>query len=216
MLPFVPERSRRILEVGCAHGEFIGRIDAEERWGVEPDGHAADIARSRLTRVLQGRYDDVSSEIPDGHFDVVVCNDVIEHMPDHDAFLQSIQTKIAPGGVLVGSIPNIRALTVLTKLLVLKDFSYTAEGILDRTHLRFFTRKSLLRCLASNGYVVEAMQGLHSIVRHGLRRHDQPLANGLARIGAAAVVAASLGYWSDTQYIQFGFRARPTTKAHSR
>ncbi len=211
MLAFIPARPRRVLEIGCARGEFIVQVDAEERWGVEPVAEAANVARKRLTRVFEGLYEDVAAEIPDGRFDVVICNDVIEHMPDHDAFLRAIQRKIAPGGVLVGSIPNIRALTVLTKLLVLKDFSYTADGVLDRTHLRFFTRKSLVRSLQSNGYSIEEMRGLHSILKYGLRRYNKPAVNAMASFGAAAVIAATLGYWSDTQFIQFGFRARPAS-----
>ena len=211
MLAFIPARPTRVLEIGCARGEFIVQVDAEERWGVEPVAEAANVARKRLTRVFEGLYEDVAAEIPDGRFDVVICNDVIEHMPDHDAFLRAIQRKIAPGGVLVGSIPNIRALTVLTKLLVLKDFSYTADGVLDRTHLRFFTRKSLVRSLQSNGYSIEEMRGLHSILKYGLRRYNKPAVNAMASFGAAAVIAATLGYWSDTQFIQFGFRARPAS-----
>lgn len=209
MLPLVPSPARRVLEIGCANGEFLAQIPAEERWGVEPNAAAAAKARERGARVFEGLYDEVSRNIPDAYFDVVICNDVIEHMPDHDAFLNAIKSKLAPGGVLVGSVPNIRALTVLGKLLILKDFGYTNDGVLDRTHLRFFTRKSLSRSLAANGYAIEEMRGLHSIVRHGLRRWKKPVVNGVASAAAAAVIVATLGYWSDTQYIQFGFRARP-------
>lgn len=198
-----------MLEIGCGAGAFSSQIEAEERWGVEPNASAAAEARTKLTRVVTGLYDDAEAALPDRHFDLVIANDVIEHMPDHDRFLQRIKEKMAPGAALVGSVPNVRALTQLAKLLVLKDWTYTDDGILDRTHLRFFTKKSLAGALAANGYEVESLSGLNSMLRHGLRRRGAHVANTLAAVATAGVIGATLGYYWDVQFPQYGFRARP-------
>ena len=73
---------------------------------MEPSA-AADQARTRLDHVFQATFDEADPELPAGYFDVVVCNDVIEHMPDHDVFFEQVKRVLVPGGVIVGSIPNV-------------------------------------------------------------------------------------------------------------
>lgn len=208
MRDFVPPgRLGRVLEVGCASGRFISTLDASERWGIEPDDAAAQQARSLGVNVLVGTYSQVESSIPDAHFDLIVANDVIEHMSDHEKFLSDVRQKLAPQGCLVGSVPNIRHLSELLKLVFLKDWRYMEDGVLDKTHLRFFTRRSLQRSLVATGYDVERIAGLRSIFRvdPGI-----PPAKALANwfIGLLAIVA-TLGYFLDTQFLQYGFRVRP-------
>lgn len=211
MTRFLPPSYERVLEVGCASGGFAEHLRPGcEVWGVEPDARAAHAACRRLHRVLTGVYDAVAGDLPEGYFDLVICNDVIEHMSDHDRFLEDIKRKMRPGAALVGSLPNVRHLTALYKLLIARDWPYSSSGILDRTHLRFFTAKSIRRCLAEHGYHIERFAGLGSIVRYGISRRANPLpvySDAAVRIGAGAVVALSLGWWWDTQYPQYGFRA---------
>lgn len=208
----LPSSYSKVLEIGCASGGFSGHLVLPcEYWGIEPNPTAASAARDRLHRVLIGTYDEVASQLPDGYFDLVVCNDVIEHMVDHDAFLQRIKKKMTSSGVIIGSIPNIRHITALAKLLIAKDWPYSDSGILDRTHLRFFTEKSLRRTFDSHGYRIEVIRGLASVIRHGLVRPANPLPawmNTAFRLCTLSVVAATLGAYWDTQYPQFGFRVR--------
>lgn len=210
MTKFLPDRYERVLEVGCGAGGFAAHLRQScEVWGVEPNPEAARAAASRMHRVLTGRYDQVADQLPDGHFDMVVCNDVIEHMDDHDAFFEAIKRKLRPGGFIVGSIPNVRHVTALFKLLILKDWKYSESGILDRTHLRFFTEKSLRRALQEHGYSIRAFEGVGSIITNGIsRRTNKPnLFQDLGyRLISLAVVALTLGYYWDTQYPQFAFR----------
>ena len=208
----LPVTYSKVLEVGCASGGFSGHLVLPcDYWGIEPNHMAAIAAREKIGRVLIGTYEEIESQLPDGYFDLVVCNDVIEHMVDHDAFLQSIKKKMTSNGVIIGSIPNIRHITALAKLLIGKDWPYSESGILDRTHLRFFTAKSLRRTFDSHGYHIEAMQGLASVIRHGLVRPAKPLSmwmNTAFRLCTLSVVVATLGAYWDTQYPQFGFRIR--------
>jgi 2-polyprenyl-3-methyl-5-hydroxy-6-metoxy-1,4-benzoquinol methylase len=207
--PLLPKTFKKTLEIGCGAGGFSQTYltSAQENWGIEPDRNAASIGAPSFHKLIVGTYDQAASELPEQYFDLVVCNDVIEHMPDHDAFLQQIKKKMTRNAVIVGSIPNIRHFTAMVKLLLFKDWPYADDGILDRTHLRFFTEKSLRRALEQNGYEIEAMFGIRSIVRQGVTGLS-PAKSAASRMLAALVVVGSFGYWSDTQYPQFAFRAR--------
>ena len=163
MAAYVPERCARTLEVGCATGRFREHVrGAQEYWGVEPVEDAAMQARTRLDRVLVGEYADVHDEIPRAHFDLVICNDVIEHIVDHEAFLRSVAEKMTRGGTLLASIPNVRFVGNLYGLLAKRDWRYTESGVLDRTHVRFFTERSVRRLIRDCGLVLDRLEGIHA------------------------------------------------------
>lgn len=208
ILSFLPDRFTRVLEIGCSSGGFSERLlrNGAEVWGVEPNSAAADVAREKLTRVFNSTFEHAAKDLPKGYFDLIVCNDVIEHMPDHDRFLQAIKSVMTERAVLVGSLPNIRHITALVKLLALKDFPYKDEGILDRTHLRFFTRKSIERTLRDNGYEIELLRGVNNIVTVGICG-GTALQNLFWRLVTSAAVVLTLGYYADVAYPQYAFRA---------
>jgi 2-polyprenyl-3-methyl-5-hydroxy-6-metoxy-1,4-benzoquinol methylase len=203
MRRFLPDHPARVLEVGCDEGDFGAGLSAEV-WGVEPQPEAAAIAASRLHRVLVGTYDAVRGALPDAYFDLIVCNDVIEHMADHEAFLRRVRAHLAPGGALVGSVPNLRHYRALFELLVLRDWHYRESGVLDRTHLRFFTARSLRRGLEQNGYSVDLLHGINGGIRFSLSRQHLPHA-----LFAWTLIGLSLGAWRDIRHLQLAFRARP-------
>jgi 2-polyprenyl-3-methyl-5-hydroxy-6-metoxy-1,4-benzoquinol methylase len=203
MLAYLPAGAARVLEIGCDEGDFGVQLDAEV-WGVEPQADAAAIAATRLHRVLIGTYQDTRDAIPCGYFDVVVCNDVIEHMTNHDTFLNQVRAHLAPGGVLVGSVPNMRHYRALFELLVLRDWHYRESGVLDRTHLRWFTARSLRRCLRESGYQVERLDGINGGIRFALSRQFLPQA-----LFAWTLILLSCGVCRDIGFLQLGFRARP-------
>ncbi len=202
MIEFVPVRRARVLEIGCAEGDFLATVPGiKEAWGIEPSS-AAQVARGRLHRVFQATFDEVETELPASYFDVIICNDVIEHMPDHDAFFSKISRCMAPGGMIIGSIPNVRFYQNLFQLLFEKDWDYTDAGILDRTHLRFFTEKSFRKCLRRHGMILNRFQGLTTnIGRSGSPR--ERIYRGIAHM----LACATFGYFSDIRYLQFAFQA---------
>jgi 2-polyprenyl-3-methyl-5-hydroxy-6-metoxy-1,4-benzoquinol methylase len=166
IMPLIPSVYHRILEIGCGNGNFRKNLTAcpHEYWGVEPHEKAAKAAQEILDKVIVGFYGDVSSLIPDNYFDLIICLDVIEHIDDTKAFLQSISKKLDPAhGHIVFSIPNVRYFPNIIELLIEKDWKYRECGILDETHLRFFTQKSIIRVFNENGFIIEKMKGLNPV-----------------------------------------------------
>jgi 2-polyprenyl-3-methyl-5-hydroxy-6-metoxy-1,4-benzoquinol methylase len=206
MLALLPERYSRVLEIGCDEGDFAAGLHGEV-WGVEPEAEAATVAATRLHRVLVGTFLASRAELPLGYFDVVVCNDVIEHMVDHDHFLREIRAYMAPGGALIGSVPNMRHYRALFELLVLRDWDYRDTGVLDRTHLRWFTARSLRRSLERAGFAIERFQGVNGGIRFGLSRQHLPHA-----LFGWTMIALTLGCWRDIRYMQFAFRVRAVVR----
>ena len=141
---FLPTQYHKVLEIGCSYGTFRKNLEQpNEYWGIEPNPAVAQEAGQYLDKVLTGLFEEVLDQLPDSYFDLVICNDVIEHMADPDWFLELIKSKMTANASLVGSIPNVRHISNLKALLIQKDWQYEDAGILDRTHLKFFTQKSL-------------------------------------------------------------------------
>ena len=164
LLPFLPQTARSLLDVGCGSGAF-GRLLRTRRpdmelWAIEPDPVSARAAEDGFDRVVQGEFP--NAQIPNGKFDVVLCADVLEHMTAPENALLSCKEAMAPGGILVASIPNVRNWSaVLWPLLFHGTWTYTERGILDRTHLRFFTRRSMHTFFADNGWSVVSVAGIN-------------------------------------------------------
>jgi len=204
MRAFLPASYDKVLEVGCGAGAFWQSLGlASQVWGIEPVAAAAQAAAKRVARVLQGTYEDVADQIPESYFDLIVCNDVIEHMVDHERFLCSVHEKLRPGGYLVGSVPNLRNYRVLYELLVRRDWQYTDVGIMDRTHLRFYTEKSLRRTLTMHGFEVEVLVGIKSTIQGTLDPLDIA-----KRVFFGALSIATFGGYADIKYLQLAFRAQ--------
>lgn len=195
MLPFLPATYKKVLEVGCGSGAFISQLNQDaEFWGIELAPEAAETARMHFYNVLIGAFEDVHTLLPQGYFDLIICNDVIEHLNDHEAFLDIIRQKLAPAGTLVASLPNIRYWEVVKELLFDADWCYRDAGILDRTHLRFFTAKSIRRWLFQHGFTIELFAGINKIK---WRRYPLLL----------MIIMLTLGMARDMRCLQFAFRA---------
>jgi 2-polyprenyl-3-methyl-5-hydroxy-6-metoxy-1,4-benzoquinol methylase len=164
LIPFLPPTMTSLLDVGCGSGAF-GRLLRSQRptlemWAVEPDPDAASAAANGFDEVLVGVFPD--ERLPTRHFDVVLCADVLEHMVDPAAALKGAAEALAPGGIMIASLPNVRNLqAVLWPLLAHGTWTYTERGILDSTHLRFFTRRSMTQFFIDNGWKVRTASGIN-------------------------------------------------------
>lgn len=167
MIDFIPgDNTGRVLDVGCGQGMFATlvkeRFDSEV-WGVEPVEDQARVAQNALDKVLLGGLDDVYDDLPKNYFDCIVFNDVLEHMVDPCVALKNAKSLLDERGVIVCSIPNVRYFPVLFELLVRRDWRYRDSGVLDRTHLRFFTKKSIRLMFEGQGYVEKRISGINRL-----------------------------------------------------
>jgi len=154
---------RQVLEVGCGEGATLAALKA--RWpaarttGLErmPAAARAGRAAGHADEWVEADVlDAAAADFEPGRFDVVILSHVLEHFADPAAVLARVRPWLAPNARLLVALPNMRHLSVLLPLLLRGEFRYEASGILDRTHLRFFTRRSAERFFAEAGFVVEA------------------------------------------------------------
>jgi len=150
---FVSSNSKKILDVGCAAG-FLGHAlklkNNAEVWGVEINKDAAEKALHKIDKVIVKPIEEALNDLPNNYFDSIICADVLEHLPNPESVLNRLKEKLKLTGEIIISLPNIMHYSVVLNLLN-GNFDYTEEGILDKTHLRFFTKKSIENMLESCG-----------------------------------------------------------------
>ena len=164
MLKFIPRNAMSILEVGCGEGSFLRPLMAENReiWGVEINAEVAEKAKEVCDFVLTGSFEEVFEQLPVKHFDCIIFNDVLEHMYAPWEVLSQVKSLLSDEGVIVSSIPNFRYISNLILEIVWKgEFRYKPEGgILDDTHIRFFTSKSIVRMYSEQGFEIVLHEGI--------------------------------------------------------
>lgn len=151
--PALPTQCGRVLELGCGAGATLGwlrqRPGTTHTTGIEIFADAA--ARAAQQADVVHCLDFERNTLPGPHtaFDTILCLDVLEHMVDPWQVVHRLVTQhLAPGGTLVVTVPNIQHHTVVLPLLLKGRWQYEEAGILDRTHLRFFSRHSAVSLLA--------------------------------------------------------------------
>lgn len=160
MLQFVPENCQRVLEVGCGEGGFIStvkKMTAAEAWGVDISEESISIASEHIDKAICTDLTEDMSILPNNYFDAIFFNDVLEHIIDPESLLKDISSKLSSNGVVIASIPNFRHHKVLVMLLRDKDFKYEGAGVMDNSHLRFFTRKSMIRLFKTANYNIQSI-----------------------------------------------------------
>lgn len=166
MLAFVPPAARSVLDVGCGPGGFGQSLRQEasgrELWAVEPDEEVAAGASRHYDTMVVGSFPEAVAGAG-RTFDCIVFNDVLEHLVDPWSVLRAAAPLLAPGGAVVASIPNVRNVSVVAGLVLRGDWTYRDIGILDRTHLRFFTAATIRSLFADCGFTIEAMAGVNPV-----------------------------------------------------
>ena len=164
MVALCPDNIKTLLDVGCSEGNFAAHIKSTkniEAWGIELMPAHGEKAIPKLDHVLIGTCESQIEAVPDNYFDVIYFNDVLEHLVDPEAVLKIIKTKLSDTGVLISSIPNMRYHKVLKELVAKKDFKYANDGVMDQTHLRWFTSKSIQRMYQNCGFEIISHHGIN-------------------------------------------------------
>jgi len=167
----------RVLDVGCATGYLAAELAARrcEVVGIEPDPDSAAQAERSCERVVVGSFESAEdrAQIP-GTFDFVIFGDVLEHLVDPWEALRASRALLSAGGAVVVSLPNVAAWPVRLGLLA-GHFEYANVGLLDRTHLRFFTRRTARELAGRAGFEIERERFAHLERGPGPVRQALPL-----------------------------------------
>ncbi len=152
----IPDSARKILDLGSGAGLLGKRLlqrGAEEVVGIEIDYQACEEARQNLSQVISGDIEDIDLPFEEKSFDCIIFADVLEHLKDPLSVLKRLKKYLADTGVVIASIPNVRYFCVIN-MLVNGRWEYEDSGILDRTHLRFFTKKEMEMLFSEAGFEI--------------------------------------------------------------
>jgi len=155
----------RVLDVGCDTGRFGEALQLEKGCivdGIESWIPAAEVAQTRLNQVFFRIVEDEQSFEGLAEYDTLLFLDVLEHIQNPWAVLNGALKTLRPGGTIHIVVPNIAHISVVRRLLQ-GQFEYGDYGTMDRTHLRWFTRKSLKKYLEEAGFVNVKIESLYSL-----------------------------------------------------
>lgn len=146
-----------ILEIGCGNGATIAYLKQQGRASRVVGVDAYSEPGAELTPYIDEfhRADIAAACALLPPFDVILALDVLEHLVDPWAVVRQLDEKLKPNGMIVISVPNIRHWTVVRDLALRGRWDYRTEGILDRTHLRFFVRETAEQLLTQAGLMVD-------------------------------------------------------------
>lgn len=156
VLALVSASAKAILDIGCGVGNLGRGIKARQPAkviGIEWYGTAAKRAAEVLDRVYQGDINKILPQLPDESFDTVIMADVLEHLFDTDGILRLVRSKLISGGHLILSLPNVGHWSVVSSLIEGR-WDYSEQGLLDRTHVRFFTRSTAIETLRHHDFEI--------------------------------------------------------------
>ncbi len=156
VLELIPNRPNSVLELGCGKGVF-GRLLKEKYnckvTGIELFEDAAKVAEMNIDKVYNESLDAFDFDKLD-KYDLIIANDVLEHLMYPWKTVRALREHLDYGGYFMASIPNVQNHKVMTALLKGR-WDYADAGIMDRTHLRFFTKTTAAELFSKNGYNVE-------------------------------------------------------------
>jgi 2-polyprenyl-3-methyl-5-hydroxy-6-metoxy-1,4-benzoquinol methylase len=164
MLKYIDKTQTRplnILDVGAGQGSFIRLLQSEivigESWAIEPTESYRQITADQI---LNSTVENAIQILPEKFFDLVIFNDVLEHLQEPWDVLKAIKPKLKKDAQLIISIPNFLFIETFYKIFM-GNFEYVDFGVLDRTHLRFFTKKSFIQIIESIPYKIELIEGIN-------------------------------------------------------
>lgn len=173
------EEAIRVLEIGCGGGATLARIQYQfpnaKVKGIELMENVAKLGMNQID-IIQGNIETMQIPYEKNYFDYIIFGDVLEHLYAPDEVLRKLKVYLREGGQFLCSIPNLMHKSVILPLLR-GQFQYVDAGILDRTHIRFFTLSSIIDMLRRCGLVMTDIN--YKTVSIDLAEDYQELLDGL-------------------------------------
>ncbi len=157
-LSLIPKSAKKILDIGCDKGIFgkqLKQLHNEiEIVGVEKDRDKYNIATKNLDNVILGDIEEIKLPFKENYFDCIVTGDVLEHLVNPWKTLENLRYFLKKDGFFISSVPNVRYYKVLIKLFRGR-WDYTDQGVLDKTHLRFFALDNIKQMFQGARFEIE-------------------------------------------------------------
>lgn len=157
IIEFIPRGVKRVLDVGCGYGNMGRRLREEfkaEVVGIEKEERALNIAKDNVDKLIIGDVETITLPFKQGYFDCIVYGSILEHLRDPWKLLKNHAFYLRKGGSCVACLPNISHYSVIQNLLRDK-WEYAPSGLLDDSHLRFFTFSGIEKMFRDAGYNIE-------------------------------------------------------------
>lgn len=206
LLKLIPLNAKMVIEIGCSSGalarEFKKIAPTSFYFGVEIEPSYAQLAQRYCDETLVLDIEHADDDFWNAHIDkdCWIFGDALEHFVNPWLVLRKIHRCLPNGGVVVACIPNAQHWSVQARLSI-GDFRYEKEGILDRTHLRWFTRQTIVEMFHDAGYEIQI--GIPRIFNEPERERFLPIIGEMAKLaGADSDIAIS-----DSIPIQYVVRA---------
>lgn len=162
MLQEDTKKAIQVLEIGCDCGatllEVQNRYPNAVTYGTEINVKAARIA-SRFSKVIVNNIEEENLPYEAAVFDYIILGDVLEHLHDPLRTIRYCRRFLKSGGCIIASIPNVMHISVMQKLLN-GDFTYTDDGLLDKTHIHLFTLNEIVKMFQAGGYAIREMEAI--------------------------------------------------------
>ncbi len=175
----VPDHAERILDVGCGEGILGSNLlhkGAKEVTGIELSREVCDRAKDNLTNVICGDIEKLDLNFKKEYFDCMIFADILEHLKDPLSVLKKCSEYLSDSGCVVISLPNVGYYGIID-MLAQGHWTYGNHGILDRTHLRFFTRKEIETLFSSAGFEIT---GISFNMNPAYENLDDPYAGNIS------------------------------------
>ncbi len=156
MFHLIPANAKRILEIGCGEGLLGKRLHEQGKYiaGIELVKEVAEKAKTNLDKVICCDIEKFSPDLEENFFDCLICGDVLEHLHNPLEVLKKLKKYLTEDAIIIASIPNIQHFSIIANLIA-GNWNYKKSGLMDDTHLRFFTLKSTYKLFSDAGFKIE-------------------------------------------------------------
>lgn len=165
ILNLIPSSTKRLLDIGCGMGTISSiakkKFNIEEVIGIEKFENAASVASTKLDKVICGDIESLQLEYINNYFDCILCADVFEHLINPENIIKKLHSLLSDNGVMITSLPNIRHIVPLLKI-IFDRLEYEESGILDKTHLHYYTLHTMKKMFAEAGFEIQKIENNRS------------------------------------------------------